>query len=277
MTSFLGIYREPLCSPGRHRDNDAAILELVAGELEASGFPVMLTTAHEAPRFGADASLVFSMSRSPMALELLRGWTREGRTVVNQADAVLATTRRQLVGRALGKVTLPAAYVLPTARAVRGDVAALWPRAEWWVKGGDLYASRREDVQRVETMEALECVLDDFARRGIATAVLQEHVRGREIKFYAVAAGFFHWLDTCRPSANGTGDEGFQRAAVSAGTALSLEIFGGDIVIGDDGRVTLIDLNDWPSFAPCREGAARAIAQYLEYRLAASALLIAKG
>ncbi len=124
---------------------------------------------------------------------------------------------------------------------------------EWWVKGGDLYASRREDVQRVTTAAALEQTLDDFAARGLESAVLQQHVRGREIKFYAVGgSGFFYWLDTDDPTAHGTSAEPFQRAAILAGTTLSLEVFGGDLVIGEDGRATLIDLNDWPSFAPCR-------------------------
>ena len=41
MISFLGIYREPMCSPGRHRENDATILELnplaLVGTADASG------------------------------------------------------------------------------------------------------------------------------------------------------------------------------------------------------------------------------------------------
>jgi hypothetical protein len=119
-------------------------------------------------------------------------------------------------------------------------------------------------------MEALECVLDDFDRRDISTAVVQEHIPGREIKFYAVgSAAFFHWLDSgAQSSADATGHT-FRLPATASGLALDLEIFGGDLVIGADGRATLIDLNDWPSFAPCREPAARAIAQYLEARFAA--------
>jgi hypothetical protein len=275
MTPFLGIFREPVCSPGRHLENDAAILELVAGELEARGHRVALATADDAPRFAGNAPVVFSMSRSPAALDLLARWSHEGRTVVNAPASVLATARSRLAGRALGAVALPAAHVVPTARALRAHVGPqVGPsirRGDWWVKGGDLYASRREDVQQVTTMQALERVLDDFERRGVSTAVLQEHVPGREIKFYAVgSADFFHWQDTNHPSANGAAEDVFLNPATAAGTTLALEIFGGDIVIDDGGRVTLIDLNDWPSFAPCREPAAFAIARYLEARLIAA-------
>jgi hypothetical protein len=266
MSTFLGIYREPNCSPGRHRLNDATILELVAASLEAGGHTVSLTPAEQAPRFAKSASVVFSMSRSPRALALLDQWAREGRIVVNRPGAVLATARSHLVRRTLGTVSLPVSHVVPTARAMRPQMAAALS-GDWWVKGGDLYASRREDVQRVTTAAALEQTLDDFAARGLESAVLQQHVRGREIKFYAVGgSGFFYWLDTDDPTAHGTSAEPFQRAAILAGTTLSLEVFGGDLVIGDDGRATLIDLNDWPSFAPCRDAAAAAIAHYLEQR-----------
>jgi hypothetical protein len=263
MTSFLGIYREPECSPGRHAENDAAILELVAAALEARGHSIALANGDDAPRFADSASVIFSMSRSPRLLDLLARWAKEGRRVINRPDAVLATARSTLVGRALGSVALPAAHVMPTARTLRPQAAAAMAGA-WWVKGGDLYASRREDVQRVETTTELERTLDDFALRGISTAVLQQHVQGREIKFYAAGSGFFYWLDTNEPAVNGTTSAMFQSAALQSGHALELEIFGGDVVIDADGRVTLIDLNDWPSFAPCRDAAAAAIAAYVE-------------
>jgi hypothetical protein len=272
MKTFLGIYREAACSPGRHLENDASILELVAAALEANGHGVALSNAEEAPRFVNGASIVFSMSRSPRVLELMAQWGREGRTVVNRPSAVLSTARSVLVGRTLG-LSVPETHIVPTSRGAR-PVALPSAPGEWWVKGGELYASRREDVQRVGTGEQLERVLQDFEQRGIATAVLQRHVRGRELKFYAVGRGeFFYWLDTNHPATNGMSGEPFQGPALAAGHALALEIFGGDLVIQDDGRAMLIDLNDWPSFAPCREGAALAIARYLE----AGALAYAAG
>ena len=268
MTRFLGIYREAECSPGRHLENDASILELVAAALEAGGHAVALAQADQAPRFVNGAAIVFSLSRAPRVLDLMAAWAREGRTVVNQPAAVLATARRAVVGRTLG-VSVPESYVVTTSRAARPHAVSSAP-GEWWVKGGELYASRREDVRHVGTVDELERVLHDFDRRGIATAVLQKHVRGRELKFYAVGREFFYWLDTNRPLTNGTTEEPVQAAAIAAGNALALEIFGGDIVIQDDGRAMLIDLNDWPSFAPCRDRAARAIARYLEARALAS-------
>ena len=267
MIRFLGIYREPICSPGRHRENDTVILELVADALEASAHHVALASMDDAPRFGRDAAVVFSMSRAPRALDLLTRWVGEGRTVVNQPQAVLATARSCLAGRTLGAVALPPARVVPTSPERRPEIGQPIDIGEWWVKGGDLYASRREDVQRVHTMEALGHVLDDFNRRGLSTAVLQQHVAGREIKFYAVGSStFFHAIDVEETASPSAAHDGFHQRATAAGLALDLEIFGGDVVVGADGSITLIDLNDWPSFAPCREPAAKAIAGYLEAR-----------
>jgi hypothetical protein len=269
MTTLLGIYREPTCSPGRHRANDAAILELVATALERRGFRVALATMAEAERLRGDCPLVFSMCRAPAGLETLERWKREGTTVVNPPGAVLGTSRHRLAERIFrGPVRVPETRVVPTARARRHQVQLGTPPDAYWIKGGDLYASTREDVQRVQTMQALDAVLDDFERRAISTAVLQAHVPGREIKFYAVGSDdFFHWLDVDDPPTERTAPERLQHAAAGAGTELELEIFGGDVVIGADGRITLIDLNDWPSFAPCREAGAAAIARYLEARL----------
>jgi hypothetical protein len=271
MTTFLGIYREPSCSPGRHRANDAAILELVAEGLEASGHAVALATMEEAGRHSHDAAMVFSMSRSPAGLQTLTRWAREGKTIVNTPAAVLDTSRDRLARRIFsGAICLPATRVVPTARARRGELH-LEPHADGcWIKGGDLYASTREDVRRVETIGDVEDALDDFERRGISTAVLQEHVPGREIKFYAVGSGdFFHWLDVGDVNAHQPPPASLHPVAAGAGVDLNLEIFGGDLVVGEDGRITLIDLNDWPTFAPCREPAAAAIARYLEARLTA--------
>ncbi|MEG1267292.1 MAG: hypothetical protein RSE19_12525, partial [Myroides sp.] len=42
---------------------------------------------------------------------------------------------------------------------------------------------------------------------------------------------------------------------------LGIEIYGGDCIIDDQGNARIIDFNDFPSFAPCREIAALYIAK----------------
>ncbi|MDE6321932.1 MAG: hypothetical protein K2L93_06485, partial [Muribaculaceae bacterium] len=42
---------------------------------------------------------------------------------------------------------------------------------------------------------------------------------------------------------------------------LDVKIYGGDCIVGEAGTVQIIDFNDWPSFAPCRNEAAPHIAK----------------
>ncbi|MEJ2613633.1 MAG: hypothetical protein P8Z35_01625, partial [Ignavibacteriaceae bacterium] len=44
---------------------------------------------------------------------------------------------------------------------------------------------------------------------------------------------------------------------------LDLYIFGGDAIISDKGKITIIDINDWPSFAPVRNEASIQIAKLI--------------
>jgi hypothetical protein len=269
MTTCLGIYREPMCSPGRHLTNDATILELVAAQLRANGHSVMLATLDDAEPIRREASLIFSMCQSPDALRTIGAWEFSGARVVNRSAASLSTYREALIPtlRRHG-LPVPATTFVPTTPTARPDARTVLGDGGRWIKRGDLHASVPDDVRWVETGEAFERTLDDFERRGIAIAAVQAHVPGRELKFYAVrGSDFFH----CQ-AADGVpadpGDDATARAlAADIATALDLEIFGGDIVIGPDQVPTLIDVNDWPSFAPCREQAAAAIGEYLETRL----------
>ena len=42
---------------------------------------------------------------------------------------------------------------------------------------------------------------------------------------------------------------------------LHVEVYGGECIVDEEGTIRLIDFNDWPSFAPCREAAAPHIAR----------------
>ena len=41
-------------------------------------------------------------------------------------------------------------------------------------------------------------------------------------------------------------------------------VYGGDAVVDARGRYHIIDFNDWPSFAPCREEAAAEIVKLVK-------------
>lgn len=263
MTAFLGIAREPVFSPGKV-DADRAILEAVADALRARGHEVAVTDPDDLPRRPACGTTVFTMAQGPEALGLLREWEEDGLRVVNSVAGVLNTHRHRMCERlADAGVGAPETVLVSTAAPAR------WP--SWldvdggWLKRGDVHATAAGDVRYVRGGGDAAVGAADLAARGIPRAVLQRHVAGVVVKFYAVADGFLAWYAPPATPITLTPEQtsALEALVTRAARALGLEVFGGDVVVGADG-LRLIDLNDWPSYAACRPAAARAIATRLE-------------
>ncbi len=98
----------------------------------------------------------------------------------------------------------------------------------------------------------------------MSRVALQAHVPGPIVKFYAVADGrFFSWY-AADGSSFAVSEESLRRLVFAAARAVGLEVFGGDVAFPTPDGPVLIDLNDWPSFAPVRAAAATAIAAYVD-------------
>jgi hypothetical protein len=136
------------------------------------------------------------------------------------------------------------------------------------LKRGDVHASVPADVQRLNSTSELADAIQEFHQRGIVTAAVQTHCAGDEIKFYGIGDGeFFHWFYSREPTGYSFDNAALVSLAASAARAVGLDIFGGDIIVASNGDLTVIDLNDWPSFAPCRDAAADAIASFIRRRV----------
>lgn len=263
---LVGLYREAECSPGRHRSNDALLLEQVASVLRTLGHSVDLMGVEAAVGVRPAASLVFSMCQGRRALDLLSAWEEAGARFVNSPRASLNTHRDRLPSL----MQAAGVHFPPTALVATGNGAAASVRIDdgVWLKRGDVHASVAADVQWVDSPERLDAGLRDFARRGIAQAAIQQHRAGDEIKFYGVGGGaFFHWFYPREARGYPIDVPALEHLAAAAAAAAGLEIFGGDVIVAPDGALMLIDLNDWPSFAPCRDRASDAIAHYLMRRV----------
>jgi hypothetical protein len=94
---------------------------------------------------------------------------------------------------------------------------------------------------------------------------VQRHAEGREVKFYAVRGGrFFRCYPQGEFTVGGADLVRLQSLAEVASRATALDVLGGDVIVGANGELTLIDVNDWPSFAPCRDEGSAAIADFIE-------------
>jgi hypothetical protein len=266
MKRLLGLYRERQYSPGRHLSNDVLLLDQIAHRLREREFAVDLLTLEEAESRRMDAAIIFSMCQGRSSLENLADWERQAVKIINSPRAALNTHRDRLPA-----LMVKAGVSFPQTRLVgtkeRADLGSLDLNGGIWLKRGDVHASVTADVQWVDSVERLDAGMTDFAKRGIDIAALQAHRAGDEIKFYGVVGGgFFHWFYSGEARKYPFNFAQLETLAHRAATAAGLDIFGGDVIVSPSGDLTLIDLNDWPSFAPCRERASYAIADFITRR-----------
>ncbi|HYT32945.1 MAG TPA: hypothetical protein VEO37_10150, partial [Thermoanaerobaculia bacterium] len=151
-----------------------------------------------------------------------------------------------------------------------------------WIKRADVHSTQAGDVSFADSPERLVQRLSALDARGIARAVLQEHVPGDLIKFYGVREaqeiGPLSWFEWFYHRDQQLSRHPFEtselRDAVSrAAGALGLDVFGGDAIATETGRIVLIDLNAWPSFALYRQEAAERIAAHLAARFAKQSIV----
>ncbi len=275
MKRLVALYRNPTYSPAAHRCNDTAILDDTVAMLEQAGGSV--TRADEADvaagRLPA-AELYVNMCQGPAASERLLDLVPAEALAVNPPQSVLNCHRHRLVSRmAAAGLPFPRTLIVPTA-----DPQSLLPLVHQlngdgrpvWVKRGDVHAETSADVVSAKEAGVTEAIAA-FARRGVSRVALQAHVAGPIVKFYAVADGrFFSWYpaDGPRDARLDIAEDRFKAVVFAAARAVGLEVFGGDVAFPQPDEPVLIDLNDWPSFAPVRIAAATAISAYIDEKAA---------
>lgn len=260
---IIGVYREPEFSPGKV-DADAEIINAVLAHLNADGAE---TDAVDPVRFVSGplprAHMVLAMCQGPPALSRLAALEQSGALTLNSALAI-RNCYRDLLGAGLMRagVPVPEGAIVRTAEPL--DLKLLRTldlSAAMYVKRGDLHALGPNDVQRVEGLEQLEATLMRFARREVVLAYVQQEVIGELVKFYGVSGvDYFAAIPSHAGLLTESTKLALSNAARTAATALGLEVWGGDAIVAGD-RFHIVDFNDWPSFAPVRDAAARAIAR----------------
>lgn len=275
---ILAIQRGADFSPN-HVDNDARILGLVAEGLRARGHEVSVITEGEFIESGVNGAkpgMIVNMCRDARSLERLAELEAEGVTVVNSPRGI-ANCNRETMTRLLLEAGVPHPDSLIVSSA--DDVVAMLEAGgygECWVKRGDCQTMQKEDVAFCHDAAEVSNVLADYRARGIDRAVISKHLVGDLIKFYSVEdSDFFNWF---YPFDRGHSKFGYEevngksrglsfsleqlrRICSDAARTLDVRVYGGDAVIAADGSMRLIDFNDWPSFAPCREEGAAAIVE----------------
>lgn len=247
----VGIYRRKQFSPNKV-DADRKILDAVLANLDC---PHTVLAEEDIEERGLpSATLYVSMARGEAVLDML---TERGATVLNSVDGIIKCSAR----------------TWQDEEPVDG-----FPR---WLKRSDGCAQTVADVTLCATAEKYEVLAAEYRQRNIPW-VEQPHYDGDLVKFYAVAGtDFFHWsypaetgqtkfgLESTNPQVHNYpfDVEALKKAASDVAKRIGVTVYGGDAIVQSDGTIRLIDFNDWPSFAPCREEAAAAIAAICNKKL----------
>lgn len=263
MQTIAGIRRQSLYSPN-HIENDTLILMRTAEHLNSMGVIVKIYEEQDLGSIEINESVIFSMAQGERALDELLKLENDGRVIINTPQAGIKCFRMNMVNiLPQNKIPFPRSYVLPVDNK-NGISFDDFNARKIWVKRGDVHAVHREDVTLVYSEEERKNIFREFKKRDIEYAVLQEHLEGDAIKFYSIkSTSFFHWYYLNGINHTPFDEEQLFELASRSAEILGLDIFGGDAIISPNGSISIIDINDWPSFAPIREQSSKEIAQLI--------------
>ncbi len=278
---IAGIRRGSQYSPN-NIDNDTAIFNLVVKHLKESGYEITEYSENEFLESSpVDAGIIFHMARDKKSIRKLQQLEDEGILVVNSGYGIENCTREKMTRLLISnQIPHPQSIIVSTNKSLPVETEKVI--SSCWIKRGDFHAILREDVSYTKNIKEAENTLNEYASRGIDTAVINEHLAGDLIKFYGVAGtDFFYWfypdvqnhskfgLEVINGKASGIPFDisALKNICNQTAKVLNIYIYGGDGVVDADGDIKIIDFNDWPSFAPCRTEAAPYIAQCIKKRI----------
>lgn len=278
---LAGIKRKTKYSPN-HIGNDGMIFSLTADHLRKMGYEIQEYTEAEFVINNVSEKYIFSMARDRSTIKRLKTLESQGSLIINSGTGIENCSREPMTRLLLDNhIPYPKSVIVDVTDDPTQGLEAMNAPA-YWIKRGDSHAIHREDVTYARSIEEVKSILIEFGFRDIPNAVINEHLVGDLIKFYGVAdTDFFYWFypyDLTLTKfglevVNGKAHEfpfdlsAFKSACNKASKLLDVGIYGGDCIVASNGSFKIIDFNDWPSFAPCREQAAPYIAQHIHQRV----------
>lgn len=272
---IAAIMRAGAYSPN-HIGNDAAILNAVAEHLRKRGCEVKIYSEDQFINGEVNEDIIVNMCREWKSIHLLQEREDNGALIINSGYGIENCTRERMTRILVGNnIPYPESLIVNTDEAVK-DTLDCHNFAQCWIKRGDFHAMHKEDVSYVRHSNEAQEVLQEYFLRGIKRAVINRHLTGDLIKFYGIqGSDFFYWFYPFDLGHSKYGHEAIngksqglkfdldymKNICQQASHALDVKVYGGDCIVSDSGEIQIIDFNDWPSFAPCRDEAAPHIAK----------------
>lgn len=263
MRNIAGIRRAQLYSPN-HISNDTLIFMQTVEHLIELGINIKIYEEQELEKVEINEHFIFSMAQGVTGTKILSKLEQQGKFILNSPQGSINSYRTNMV-KILPEHKIPFPKSLVVTIDEKDKVTFDdFNAKKIWLKRGDVHAVHREDVTLVYSEEERKNIFQEFENRGINEIILQEHLYGDVIKFYAIqGTSFFHWYYLNGINHTPFDEKQLVELAHNSADAIKLEIFGGDAVISDDGTISIIDINDWPSFAPVRNEASKQIAELI--------------
>ena len=273
--TIAGIMRAGAYSPN-HIGNDAAIFNAAADHLRKRGCIVNIYSEEQFIADEVTEPVIVNMCREMKSIHKLQELEQKGALVINSGFGIENCTRERMTRILVGSnIPYPESLIVITDEGVTATLKKAG-FTQCWIKRGDFHAMHKEDVSYVRHPEEAQEVLQEYFLRGIKRAVINRHLVGDLIKFYGVqGTPFFFWFYPFdlghskygHEAINGKSQglefdkEKLRAICQNASEVLDVKVYGGDCIISPEGDIRIIDFNDWPSFAPCRQEAAPHIAK----------------
>ena len=273
--TIAGIMRAGAYSPN-HIGNDAAIFNAAADHLRKRGCIVNIYSEEQFIADEVTEPVIVNMCREMKSIHKLQELEQKGALVINSGFGIENCTRERMTRIHVGSnIPYPESLIVNTDEGVTATLKKAG-FTQCWIKRGDFHAMHKEDVSYVRHPEEAQEVLQEYFLRGIKRAVINRHLVGDLIKFYGVqGTPFFFWFypfdlghskyghEAINGKSQGLEFDKQKLRAIcqNASEVLDVKVYGGDCIISPEGDIRIIDFNDWPSFAPCRQEAAPHIAK----------------
>ena len=270
--TIAAVYRSHEHSPNL-TDADSRIINAASIKLQERGYAIHRYTEAQFIETDITEPAIINMCRKPRSIEKLCRLEAEGKIVINSGHAIRKCTKRKLweISTA-NNIETPATVIVGSTDTTLPFSGTFRP---CWLKLPDESVTDKDDIIYAGTPAEYREALTRYHSRAITEVLVCEHLEGDLLKFYAVSGD--RYLYTLYPKQSGYSKFGYEANnsdvkfypykterlkeicnIMSRETGIT--VFGGDCIITPDGKINIIDLNDWPSFSPCAEEASEAIA-----------------
>lgn len=266
---ILAIQRSEEYSPNS-QDKDLWILQSIVNQLKNIGYNVSIKNENKLDFSKDFTSYIISMARNPEVIDRLAVWEKQGATIVNSPLSCINCYRETQTRIFIeNNISIAPSQIIDTYD-FKPEILHLPTNNDFWIKRADFQTIEPIDVIRVASFKEAQEVLKNYFKRGISRSVISSHIEGNVIKFYGVKQNnwFYYYYpkeDKFHNKINQTDrytafdEKALVEMCQRAANLLDLDIYGGDAVIDSEGKIYIIDMNDFPSFSSCKEIAAEQI------------------